>query len=148
MIDKIALWIATVGPVGRIKYAPGTFGSLCAIPLLLLSQNQSQLLWLLFIVFTILGIWSSGAAAKKLNIHDPSIVVIDEVCGMLITFLFVPITWYTILIGYVCFRIFDIFNPPPIRLLEKAPGGIGIVLDDLGAGLYANLILHVVLRYA
>ncbi len=148
MIDKLALWTAQVGPIGRLKYAPGTFGSLCAIPLLLLVKNRHELLFVLFFITTAVGIWSSGRAAKILNLHDPSSVVIDEVCGMLTCFLFAPINWYSLGIGFICFRFFDILKPPPIRLLERAPGGIGIVLDDIGAGVFANLILQIIFRYA
>lgn len=147
MIDRLALWVATVGPIGRIKYAPGTFGSLAAIPLILLTQNHLPFSLVLFVFFLILGIWSSDRAAQNLKLHDPSVVVIDEVCGMLMTFLFVPITWASLLIGFGLFRLFDVLKPPPIRLLEKTPGGVGIVLDDLGAGLFASLILHLVLLY-
>lgn len=146
-MNKLALWIAELGPIGRIKYAPGTLGSLAAIPLILISQNQNHLLIVLFLVFVIVGIWSSDKAAKTLNVHDPSTVVIDEVCGMLTTFLFVSINWHSLLIGFVCFRFFDVFKIPPIQFLEKVPGGAGIVLDDIGAGLLANLILQLIFRY-
>ncbi len=147
MMDRLALWMATVGPIGRIKYAPGTFGSLVTIPLILLTQDSLPFSLVLFGVFLILGVWSSDRAAKNLKLHDPSIVVIDEVCGMLMTFLFVPIHWFSVVIGFALFRLFDVVKPPPIRLLEKAPGGIGIVLDDLGAGFYSNLILQIILLY-
>lgn len=147
-MNQLATWIATIGPVGRIKFAPGTFGSLCALPLVFLSKDQSPLLFVFLIVFVALGIWSSGHAAKTLKVHDPSSVVIDEVCGMMASLLFVPINWYSVVIGFVCFRFFDVLKPPPIRFLEKAPGGIGIVLDDLGAGLYANLVLQIIFHYA
>ncbi len=148
MIDRLALWLATVGPIGRIKYAPGTFGSLIAIPLILLTKDRFEFSLGLFVLFSILGIWSSGRAAKNLKLHDPSVVVIDEVCGMLMTFLFVPVNGLSLLIGFASFRFFDVLKPPPIRFLEKAPGGVGIVLDDIGAGLYSNLALQLILLYA
>ena len=148
MTNRIAVWIATLGPVGHIKYAPGTFGSLCAMPLVFLTRHQPSLLFALFLLINLIGIWSSGVAAQQMKVHDPSNVVIDEVCGILMTFLFIPISWYSVGIGFVCFRFFDVMKPPPIRFLEKAPGGIGIVLDDLGAGLFANILLQLILRYA
>ncbi len=148
MINRLAVWIATVGPIGRIKHAPGTFGSLAAIPLILLTKDSFEFSLGLFVFFLILGIWSSNCAARTLNLHDPSVVVIDEVCGMLVTFLFVPIHWVSLLIGFALFRFFDVLKPPPIRFLEKAPGGVGIVLDDIGAGLYSNLLLQLILLYA
>lgn len=148
MLDRLAVWIAEIGPVGRSRFAPGTFGSLSAVPLLLLARERPELLFILLFIFVVLGIWSSGRAARAFSIHDPSTVVIDEVCGMLVGFLWVPINWYSIGVGFICFRFFDILKPPPIRLLERAPGGFGIVLDDLGAGIYANLILQIIFRHA
>ena len=147
-MNHFASWIATLGPVGKIKYAPGTFGSLCAIPIIYWTKEKPEFLVGLFIIFTLTGVWASGRVARNMKIHDPSCIIIDEVCGMLITFLFVPINWYFLGIGFICFRFFDIMKPPPIRFLEKAPGGIGIVLDDLGAGLFANIILQIIFHYA
>ena len=147
MTDKLALWIAQLGPIGRIKYGPGTFGSLAAIPLLFVAGDGQFLPFLCLAVITV-GVWASGRAAQAMKVKDPSTVIIDEVCGMLVTFLFVPINLTFVIIGFVCFRFFDIVKPPPIRLLEKAPGGIGIVLDDIGAGIFANLILQIIHYYA
>lgn len=147
-MNRLALWLATLGPVGRIKRAPGTWGSLCAVPFLLLAKDQPFLLFVFFVMFCLLGIWSSGKAAVILESKDPSIVVIDEVCGMLTCFFWVPINGYSLAIGFGLFRLFDVLKPPPIRRLEKLPGGTGIVLDDIGAGIYANLILQVIFHYA
>ncbi len=148
MLDRIASWIATVGPIGRIKFAPGTFGSLAAVPLLLLVGERQFVLCVVLLAVSFLAIWSSDRTAKLMRITDPSIVVIDEVCGMLTTFLFIQINPYSLAAGFVCFRFFDILKPPPIQLLERAHGGLGIVLDDIGAGLYANLILQIFFHHA
>ncbi len=147
MTDKLALWIARLGPIGQIKYAPGTFGSLAAIPFLYLARNNGWVLFAIFCAFLALGIWSSGRAAQTLGIKDPSDVVIDEVCGMLVAFFFTPITWPSIAIGFALFRLFDILKPPPIPIFEKLPGGYGIVLDDVAAGLLANTILRLIAHY-
>lgn len=95
---------------------------------------------------TILGVWSS---AKLVPIwgKDPQRVVIDEVAGIMVTFLFIPVNWTLYLMGFVLFRIFDIFKPLGIQKCEKWPHGWGIMADDVLAGLYANLILQLMLSF-
>jgi len=83
------------------------------------------------------------AAAKK----DPQFVVIDETAGQLITLIGAPLTWKSLLAGFILFRAFDIVKPPPIRLLERFPEGTGIVVDDVGAGLYALIVLQLLLHF-
>jgi len=80
-------------------------------------------------------------------VKDPQFVVIDEVAGQLITFICVPLTWKSLLLGFILFRVFDILKPPPVRQLERIPEGAGIVLDDVGAGLYALAIMHLLLHF-
>ena len=148
MINRIAHWIATCGPVGYLKFAPGTFGSLIGLVLVLIASGHIALFVVLLFVSVFLGIWSSGITSRDLSNHDPSQVVIDEVCGVIISFLAIPIGFWTILVGFIGFRFFDIVKPPPIRWLERFPGGFGIVLDDLLAGIYTNVILQILVRYA
>ena len=148
MKKNIAHWIATCGPVGEIKFAPGSFGSLLAVPLILLTANQLPAYCVLLSALIIVGIWSSSVAARDLGLQDPSNVVIDEVCGMMMSFLFISTSWRVVITGFCAFRLFDIAKPPPVRLFERFPSGFGIVLDDLAAGLYANLLLHLLIRYA
>ena len=100
------------------------------------------------IIFVPLAIWSSHLSHKLLKRDDPSEVVIDEVAGILWTFFLLPLSWLTLCVGFILFRIFDIFKPFPIRTLERRlRGGIGIVLDDLLAGIYANLCLRIFLLF-
>jgi phosphatidylglycerophosphatase A len=94
-------------------------------------------------IVLIVGVAAAGKTEKDLGIKDPSCVVIDEVLGMGVALLWVPRTWPFLIMGLVLFRIFDIWKPPPIKKLEKLPGGWGIMLDDLLAGLYACLWLHI-----
>jgi len=148
MKAKIAALIATFLNVGNIRYAPGTFGSLATIPILILMRRYPGFLPLLSIFVLCLGIWAADIVAKKSGLKDPSKVVIDEVCGMMVSFLWIPITAATLVWGFLLFRLFDILKPPPIKRLEKLPGGYGIMLDDVLAGVYVNLILRVVLIYA
>ena len=148
MIHRIAHWIATCGPVGYLKFAPGTFGSLVGLVLVLIAASHITWFIVFLLVLILLGIWSSGIASRGFGNHDPSEVVIDEVCGMMISFLAVPISFWAVLIGFIGFRFFDIVKPQPIRWLEHFPEGFGIVLDDLLAGIYTNVILQILVRYA
>jgi phosphatidylglycerophosphatase A len=85
--------------------------------------------------------------ARELGRKDPGCVVIDEVAGQLITLIAVPVSWKTLLAGFILFRAFDTTKPPPVRQLERLPEGTGIVVDDIGAGIYALVVMQVLLHY-
>lgn len=143
---KVALCLSTWFGTGLLPKAPGTFGTLGAVPLLLGMQYLGAISVAVCIgIFILVAAWSSGLSGKILDRHDPSEVVIDEVAGLLLTFYLVPLSWFGLILGFILFRLFDIFKPFPIKRLEKISGGKGIVLDDLMAGLYANLALRVIL---
>jgi phosphatidylglycerophosphatase A len=148
MTHKLARWIATCGPVGHLKFAPGTVGSLCGVLPVLLYQNNSVFSFLLAGSLFLISVWASSVAAKDLGDKDPSVVVIDEVCGIMVTFLFIPLSGVHLLIGFFAFRACDIIKPQPVRYLERLPNGFGIVLDDVMAGIYANVVLQLLIRYA
>jgi phosphatidylglycerophosphatase A len=95
----------------------------------------------------LIGIPAATRVARASGFKDPPIVVIDEVAGQLIALIAVPLAWKTFLAGFILFRGFDIVKPPPVRQLEALPGGIGIVLDDVAAGLYALLGMHLLLHF-
>ena len=90
----------------------------------------------------IIGIPAAGIVARECEQEDPSHVVIDEVAGQLIALLAVPLRWQSVILSFILFRVFDIWKPPPLRRLERIEGGAGIVLDDVGAGLYALAIVQ------
>jgi phosphatidylglycerophosphatase A len=92
------------------------------------------------------GIPAATRVARQSGIPDPSFVVIDEVAGQMIALIGAPLRWKTLLAGFILFRAFDILKPPPLRRLEKIPQGAGIMLDDVGAGLYALAILQILLH--
>lgn len=94
----------------------------------------------------VVAVFTSGRAAATENDHDPKFVVIDEVIGQLVGLFFVPAKIWNLLVAFILFRFFDIVKPFPIRRLETLRGGWGIVMDDVGAGLYTNLILHILMR--
>ncbi len=131
---------------GLAPFAPGTFGTLVAIPLFLLMQPLA-LPWYLLIVLaiTLFGIWLCGASAKKLGLHDPAGIVWDEIAGYLVTMIAAPAGWKWIIIGFILFRIFDIWKPWPINIADKKlEGGLGIMLDDIIAGIYALIVLQLI----
>jgi len=94
-----------------------------------------------------IGIPSATLAARASGTKDPQFVVIDEVAGQLIALIAVPLGWKTFLTGFILFRVFDIIKPPPVRQLERLPEGTGIVLDDVAAGIFALLGMHLLLHF-
>jgi phosphatidylglycerophosphatase A len=98
------------------------------------------------IVVTIIGIPAATRMARASGLKDPQLVVIDEVAGQLVALIAVPLAWKTSLAGLILFRVLDILKPPPVRQLERLPEGFGIVVDDLAAGLYALMCMHLLLR--
>lgn len=128
---------------GLIKKAPGTMGTIAAIPVYLVCvQFNFWIYSLLTLIATVVGVWICDIAAKKLDEHDFGGIVWDEVAGYLITMLFVPFSWQAMLLGFALFRIFDILKPQPIKWIDaKVTGGLGIMLDDILAGVFAGLIL-------
>ena len=102
---------------------------------------------LLAAVAILIGIPAATQMARSTGLKDPQFVVIDEVAGQLITLIAIPVSWKSILLGFILFRGFDIVKPPPVRQLEHLPEGTGIVLDDAGAGLYALALMQLALHF-
>ncbi|MEX1199178.1 MAG: phosphatidylglycerophosphatase A [Methylophaga sp.] len=146
VIKRPAVLLACGLGAGLIPKAPGTFGTLAAIPLFLWMQHLNMLSYLLITVaFFVLGIWISAEAIKIFHRDDPSEVVWDEVVGFLITMIAAPAGWQWLVLGFVLFRIFDIWKPWPVSLADqKLHGGLGIMLDDVIAGVYALVVLQLI----
>jgi phosphatidylglycerophosphatase A len=167
-VDHFSIAFATFG-VGYLPLAPGTWGSAVAIGIFLLvrwayvsgieclgeCQHWSKAVseaWLgfvllvVFLLFTLLGIWAAGRAAKLFGDKDPGKVVVDELMGQFLVFFFVPlgISWWMILLGFLLFRFFDIWKPYPIDDLQDLPGGLGVCADDILAGAYAGICLNLI----
>ncbi len=145
-LDTLATALATLGPVGHFPKAPGTWGSLAAAvaaPWLFLPLSLPARLAVLALVFVV-GVWACSRAERIMGRKDPGCVIIDELFGQwltLILFAAMPI-WYLAL-GFVLFRVFDILKPWPVKWAETAfPGGLGVMIDDGVAGLYALACLH------
>jgi phosphatidylglycerophosphatase A len=143
---------ATFFGIGRLHPGPGTWGS--AVTVLLwaaLARALNPALRLPVVIALaalaiLIGIPAATRVARASAAKDPQFVVIDEVAGQLIALIAVPLGWKTFLAGFILFRIFDILKPPPVRQLEKLPEGTGIVLDDVAAGLYALIVMQLLLH--
>jgi len=121
---------------GLAPKAPGTAGTLLTVPLVYFLQQQSTLVYVLVTLFVLAtGSWICGYAAKKLQVHDHSAIVYDEVAGFLITMFLIPTGWHWMLAGFILFRFFDAVKPWPISWIDKnVHGGFGIMIDDVIAG--------------
>ena len=136
--------IATVLGVGYTPKAPGTAGSLFAILILYLLPISNTVLIILIVLFTVLGIWSASVIENEKG-NDPSIVVIDEVVGQWISLLYIPFSVVPVILAFILFRFFDILKPFPIDQSQNLKGGFGIMVDDILAGIYSNLIIHFII---
>jgi phosphatidylglycerophosphatase A len=142
--------ISTFFWVGRLPGAPGTYGSAAALPFAYWLQQWggSGVLLLATILVTAIGIWASGETEKALDGKDPGEVVIDEVAGMWLTVLFLPADWALYAIAFVVFRVFDVFKPWPVDHFDRiGNGGVGIMQDDLAAGLYGMMVMYAMLTF-
>jgi phosphatidylglycerophosphatase A len=133
---------------GLAKNAPGTFGTLAAVPLYcLLAQTGNLFYSMITVIATVAGCWICGQAAEKLGEHDFNGIVWDEVAGYLITLWFIPFSLQSVVLGFLLFRFFDILKPWPIKLADRrVQGGFGIMLDDVLAGIFANIVLLLILK--
>jgi len=147
-MNYFILLLATGFGVGYSPVAPGTLGTLLVIPVYYFFSNISSPIYEITLIgFFFLSVWISENAEIFFGKKDDQRIVIDEMVGFLITMLWVPKATHFIIIGFFLFRLFDILKPFPIRRLEKRlKGGYGVVLDDVMAGVYANIILHLVGR--
>jgi phosphatidylglycerophosphatase A len=146
MMNRFFLFFATGFGAGYSPIAPGTLGTLVAIPIYyFLSEISSPLYEITLVGFFFLSVWISEKAEIFFGKKDDQRIVIDEIMGFLITMLWIPKTVRFIVIGFFVFRFFDILKPFPIRRLEsRFKGGWGVVLDDVMAGVYANIILQII----
>ena len=140
----VTLFIATGGYAGYAPIAPGTAGSLVGVTLYALVRFVCGPVFELFVLLLVvaIGIWAATVGERHFGQEDPGMVVIDEVAGMLLTLLWIPVTWQGALVGFVMFRVFDIFKPFPARSAERLPEGWGVMADDLVAGVYAHVTVR------
>jgi phosphatidylglycerophosphatase A len=137
-----ALAVATALGVGYVPVAPGTCGSAVGLLLWFVLPSSPLIQGTAIVVIFVMGSWSGSVAERHFGRSDPAHVVVDEVAGMLVTLFLVPVGGIGVLGAFLLFRIADIVKPFPANRLERLPGGLGIMADDVMAGLYANLALR------
>jgi len=151
--SRAAWMVATFFGVGHLRPGPGTYASAITV---ILWWALSRLIapgWLVpaavmaSVAVTLLGIPPSTVVARESGQKDPGFVVIDEVAGQMIALIAVPVVWKYLLAGFILFRGFDIIKPFPLRRLERLPGGTGIMMDDVGAGIYALILLQLWIHF-
>lgn len=146
-MKSLGVGIATVGGVGWFPVAPGTAGSAVGVAVYLATRGWSPLAQLgLLVTITLIGVWASGIAEGELKQEDPGPVVIDEVAGQLVTLLLTGVAWKGAVAGFFIFRVLDIIKPFPARQFERLHGGMGIMADDLMAGVYGLGLMTLLLR--
>ena len=139
--------IASVFYVGYLPVAPGTLGSLAALVLYYFICSNVIIMSAVILIIVILGFVTSGRVEKIFQEKDPGEIVIDELAGMLISLYRIPPTMGYVVTGFILFRFFDIVKPKPIKDLEKLKGSLGIMSDDIIAGVYTNMILQVIYMF-
>ena len=149
-MSRAGIFIATVGYLGYVRVAPGTFGSAAGLAIFWAvraigsSAVEAAIIAGIFVV----GVWSSTVTERHLGGIDPGPVVIDEVAGMLITLAFLPVTVLGSIVGFLLFRILDVVKPWPSSRFEALPGGLGIMADDGMAAVYGHLIMRALILMA
>lgn len=131
---------------GLAPKAPGTFGTVAAIPLFFVMSILSPVEYAVAVLLmAFAGIYICGRAAELAGVHDHPAIVWDEIVGFLIAMFLIPVSWHSVLLAFVLFRVFDIFKPWPISWLDKhCHGGFGIMIDDVVAGFFALAIMHLI----
>ena len=148
-----ATLVATFFGVGRLRPGPGSWASAVTVLLWaalaygLAPSLRTPVAIGLALLVTLIGIPAATRVARASGLKDPQFVVIDEVAGQLIALVAVPLAWKTFLAGFILFRGFDIVKPPPVRQLERLPEGTGIVLDDVAAGIFGLIVMHLLLHF-
>lgn len=136
--DRLVLAVVSAGGAGYLPWAPGTMGALVGTAVACLTEINPVLQGALVVACLLAGLLLIPIAQRLFGTDDPRQVVIDEVCGALVTFIGLPLTPLVIITGFFTFRLLDILKPGPIRRLERLPGGWGVMADDLAAGLLAH----------
>ena len=146
--DQVILFLGQGLGLGRIPFAPGTGGTRPGLLLVwVFWQGGDEIYLALTAVVTLSAVWIAGRSAESLGVADDPRIVIDEIAGVLVAFALVPPSWLALAVGFCVFRILDIAKPPPISTADRqVKGGLGIVLDDVLAGIGTNLVLQLLFR--
>ena len=145
--------VATFFGIGRLGPGPGTWASIATVALWWLLAFATGIHPLHVVAFVLaiatlaIGTPASTRVARESGIKDPGFVVIDEVAGQMLPLIIAPVRWKYLLLSLILFRCFDIWKPPPLRALERLPEGTGIMLDDVGAGIYSLLVVAAIMKF-
>lgn len=145
--------VSTLLGVGHLRPGPGTWASAITVLIWFMVARLLPGNWQIVAAIswtalaTALGIPAATREARRCGAQDPSHVVVDEMAGQMLTLVGAPIEWKTLVAGFILFRCFDILKPPPLRRLERFPEGLGIVVDDLGAGVYGLIALQLLMHF-
>ena len=144
---RLAFAIATVFKAGYIPIAPGTVGSIIGLLIFWLIKDYASFTIEMFVAAALFfaGVWASTIVEQVLERHDPGVVIVDEVVGMLVALMLLPPTITVMFLAFLLFRVFDIIKPYPARWCEQLSRGWGIMTDDIVAGLYVNVLIHIIL---
>lgn len=146
MLRNLNRFIATGFFSGNLPGAPGTFGTLVGVVLMIICPWLTS--WWAILVLSVVGIITTSYEESWTGIKDEQKIVIDEIAGLMITFVGIDvINWQLILIGFILFRFFDILKPFPIKQSQKLPSAWGVMLDDILAGLASSVVLYVIIYY-
>jgi phosphatidylglycerophosphatase A len=145
-LNNLTKIVASFFYLGYIPIIPGTFGSLGGLTLYFLVKDTSIIYTAAILIILALGMAFCGRAEKLYGEKDSRFIVIDEVCGMLISLYLVPYSLWVVIIGFLLFRFFDIIKPPPAKKIENASGSFGVMFDDVFAAVYANIALQILTR--
>jgi len=143
MKNYLTKLLSTFFGIGLLPLIPGTFGSLAGAMVYYFLWRHETAFYIVLFLLIMAGFAISGKAEVLFGKKDPKCVVIDEVVGVMIAFILVPFTWINVIAVFALFRFMDIVKPYPIKKLEKMPGSTGIMLDDILAGVYANLAFRI-----
>lgn len=148
MTDKMVKMLSTWFYIGYFPFAPGSMASVAGVLIYLVLGQYVLAYILLFVVVTVLGFMVSGPMEKLIDSTDPSCVVIDEISGIMLAFFLLPAKWPIIVTAFFLFRAFDMFKIYPGNKFEELHGGVGIMMDDVMAGVYTNIVMHIAIRWA
>ena len=140
--------LATFFYTGYLPFAPGSMASVLGVMFAFFLRDHLAIYTGVLLIITILGFVTSDRMEKIARQKDPSCVVIDEVSGVMIAFFLLPFSWPVVFTGFFLFRAFDMFKIYPVNKLEGMSGGIGVMMDDIVAGIYTNIVMHIAIRMA
>lgn len=149
-LEKIAVFLATGMYVGYAPFAPGTFGSIWGVVICFFLSSSGIITYgVVSLSILLIAVWASAIASKHFDKKDPREIVCDEIAGYIFAMFLIPFTALNAIIIFLLFRFFDIVKPFPIGLIDRRmSGGTGIVLDDVMAGIYANIAFRIIMKLA